>query len=563
MIRKTGQIFFTVHVMLYFVLFVFHHATAQTGANRFALTEKYYSERDDLAVAIVKRFGPQAAMADFIELKSLFTGKSSTFCDSVGLKNYRDGALCLNNGAPFWNGYRHYFIERHNSIVPAGWLVHNHIDNKTVSLGSWYNVNKRIIVKMPYSCDIDQDNDGFTTRGGDFNDLDSTIHPGASEICHDGIDQDCDGIDLQCLCVPGDFPTIQAAIDQAADDDIVQVNNGTYSGDDNTNIDFHGKRITVRSMHGAASCTISCTLGRRGFTFQSGEDSTTVLTGFTVTGGQRALGGAVYCANNSSPVIEQCILFNNRATAYGGAIYCMNASPTIRNCLISQNYAMEKGGGLFCSQSSSPSIEECILMNNATSTSGGALYVQTGAPRINRCRFMQNSSNNAEGGAIYISDASVHCVNCMFTDNFGAALYSVSASATLVTLVNCTVVKNRAIAYAGGLTCRSASSALVKNCIFWNNTYGTTNEISASGSSGARVTVSFSDILGGYAGEGNINADPMFLNSAEGDYHLTVDSPCIDTAGTDSAPGDDIDGEGRPFDAGIDIGADEFCTQIK
>ncbi|WP_054698689.1 MopE-related protein [Desulfosarcina cetonica] len=46
--------------------------------------------------------------------------------------------------------------------------------------------------------DIDNDADGYTENQGDFNDSDPTIHPGATEICGDGIDQDCDGADLIC-----------------------------------------------------------------------------------------------------------------------------------------------------------------------------------------------------------------------------------------------------------------------------------------------------------------------------------------------------------------------------
>ncbi len=46
--------------------------------------------------------------------------------------------------------------------------------------------------------DIDNDGDGFTENQGDCNDSNASIHPGALEICGDGIDQDCNGRDLDC-----------------------------------------------------------------------------------------------------------------------------------------------------------------------------------------------------------------------------------------------------------------------------------------------------------------------------------------------------------------------------
>ncbi len=50
---------------------------------------------------------------------------------------------------------------------------------------------------MQLYCDMsaDSDNDGYTTTGGDCNDADATVHPGATELC-DGLDNDCNSVIL-------------------------------------------------------------------------------------------------------------------------------------------------------------------------------------------------------------------------------------------------------------------------------------------------------------------------------------------------------------------------------
>lgn len=93
----------------------------------------------------------------------------------------------------------------------------------------------------------------------------------------------------------GDFPTIQDAVDAATDGDVIELGDGTFTGEGNRNIEYLGKAITIKSQSGdPESCIIDAQgiegESRRGFSFKVGDvpaarlESVKIINGRTHTG---------------------------------------------------------------------------------------------------------------------------------------------------------------------------------------------------------------------------------------------------------------------------------------
>jgi len=167
-----------------------------------------------------------------------------------------------------------------------------------------------------------------------------------------------------------------------------------------------------------------------------------------------------------------------------------------------------------------------------------------GRPRLINCAFVGNHGGHG-GGAITGGDPTL--VNCLLIGN--SALRGGGIDGGTPTVTNCTFSRNSA-QIGGAMNFESGSeSLLLTNSVLWGDT---PQEISIGDAS---ATVTYSDIQGGWAGEGNIDADPLFVDPDSGDYRLQPCSPCIDAADNYSVPPDtlDLDGDGDttepiPFD---------------
>ncbi|MGA2093763.1 MAG: hypothetical protein ABSH16_10210 [Sedimentisphaerales bacterium] len=287
--------------------------------------------------------------------------------------------------------------------------------------------------------------------------------------------------------VPGEYSTIQSAINAASNGDIVIVADGNYTGDGNRNITFEGKAITVKSQNGPLNCTIDCEESREspgcGFDFNNSESRNSVLEGFTIINGYGQLHQDYYA---------------------GGAIYCEGSGPTIRRCILKNNTNDKTsedtdGGAIACYSGAEPLIENCIISNNQSYWSGG-ISISESSPTIWNCIISGNSANY--GGAIVL---------------WGTNIF------------NCTIVNNSADTDGGGIY-SIASTQTIINCILWGNgddLYG--------------CSATYSCIEDNDSGAGNIHSDPCFVSGPQGDLYLSQiaagqssNSPCID-AGSDTA----------------------------
>ncbi len=274
------------------------------------------------------------------------------------------------------------------------------------------------------------------------------------------------------VTVPGNYATIQAAINGVPSGTTILVQAGTYP--EALTIGTTTKSFTVQGA-GSASTIIDAT-----------GKGKPVLTITSASGTVKFQGLTFKNANNTS-------------STHGGGFSLKNSPTTFIDCVFSNNTASNGGGGNL--DHSNATFTGCIFKNNTAKGYGGGIAIGTGSrPTFTDCQFLTNTSGTTSstgvGGGMHVSDASPTIRSTIISGNnakfAGAGIYvigvfgSANGVATL-TLEDSEVSSNTASRWnsssnppeGGGMNIEDNTIAYITRSRIKNNVAGTGGGLNA------------------------------------------------------------------------------------
>ena len=401
------------------------------------------------------------------------------------------------------------------------------------------------------------------------------------------------------------YSTLAAALDAAADGDTIAVAAGDYPG----NVRVDGRTISLLGGFSGDFTTrdpasnVTTLLG-------DGTDAVVTLTdagdsvvdGFRITGGTNSsvpeygdLGGGVYITGGAPTISNNLIEDNDARPAtpggsdpLGGGIFAGDSNVSIVGNVIRGNTA-GRGGGIAVTGGTVLIEGNEVTDNVGVSDHGGGLYIASPAAEITgnlisgneigreigygwgggiivfgegssaTLSFNEITGNYAPsvGGGVFVDDGAVAtldhelihhnvCPDGGTTGGVGIYVDGYDTIGSTVTISSSTVAGHDCLTQGGnGLYVEVNSAVTITNSIFWDNG-GDDFIVDDTSSIDATYTLSEESL----PGEGDLSADPLFMDADAGDFHVLPGSPTIDTGD----PAARSDREPEPNGGRVDLG---------
>jgi predicted outer membrane repeat protein len=409
---------------------------------------------------------------------------------------------------------------------------------------------------------------GHVALGGDCDDADEAIHPGAEEICLDSVDQDCDGFadEYTGTCAPADvgdadlcdpavvpadaslcdegiaavletgesFFTVQAALGAAVAGDVVTVCPGAWRES------LDAGTTTPLGIVGYGA-DVSVIAPSTGSALVVGDGVELTLVGVTIEGASDTSSGGLALGSDGSTFICASAFGLNASGGEGGAIQANHGGDlTIDATLFYANSANSDGGALRHQGGGSVVVEDSAFVSSSASNWGGAVNAD-GADSLTVRRTSFEGGTCAYGGAIYFTGDLLDVEESEFDENActqnGGAIYLSHTDGTLdATIDRCTFTGNTATGYGGAIRLHQVDTGTltIRGSTFADNRANTNGgHLGDLSYSGWTVDISDSSFTGGYATWGG----GAFYFSSGTETRLTLTDSTITSNETDGRPG--------------------------
>jgi len=228
----------------------------------------------------------------------------------------------------------------------------------------------------------------------------------------------------------------------------------------------------------------------------------------------------------------------------------MNSFPEIRRNLFIGNTA--SSGAAIGSLYSSPEISENVIIGNASALRGGGIYSRDDVGAFIEGNLIVGNTCLERGGGVGFFDSSPVFVRNTVAGNSsrdGGGIYFATSASPIIS--SCTITANSADSSGAGIYCEVDCSPTIENTIVWGDEG---DEVVFE--PGASPVLTYCSVEGGWPGQGNIDADPLFVLAEKQDYRLLWLSPCIDSGHPDS-----LDPDGTRSDIGAEFfDQDDYLT---